>query len=107
GFLLLLLLMTLCFAAILRRQWIAHEHLTFPITYVPIAMTLAPGGFGELFRGRAMLLGFLIPVALQSLNSLSFLFPSLPSIPVKPTGPLDLGQYITSPPWNTLGYFPL
>src|SRR5579872_7231451 len=109
GFLLLLLFMTLCFAAILRRQWIEHERLTFPITYVPIAVTLRPDGFGGLMRSRALLYGFTIPVVLQSINNLNWLFPSLPYIPMKPTGngPLDLGPLFTAAPWNALGYFPL
>ncbi|MCC6483510.1 MAG: hypothetical protein IT209_01580 [Armatimonadetes bacterium] len=109
GFLLLILFMMLCFAAILRRQWIENERLTFPITYVPVAMTMSPGGFGELMRGRAMLIGFLIPVVLQSINSLNWLFPQIPAIPLKPTagGPLDLGPFFRTPPWNALGYFPL
>lgn len=109
GFLLLLLLMTLCFTALLRKQWIERERLAFPITYVPMAMVYTPGGLGELFRSRALLVGFLIPVVLQSLDSLNWLFPSLPYIPLKPTvnGPLNLGPLFTSPPWNAIGYFPL
>ena len=55
GFLILLLGMTLCLAVLLRRQWIESERLTFPITYVPLAMTLQPGGFGGLMRERALL----------------------------------------------------
>ncbi|MCC6729337.1 MAG: hypothetical protein IT208_08355 [Chthonomonadales bacterium] len=109
GFLLLLLFMTLCCAAILRRQWIEHERLGFPIVYVPISMTLEPGGFAGLMRGRALQVGFALPIVLQCVNNLDWLFPSLPYIPVKPTvnGPLDLGPRFTSPPWNALGYFPL
>lgn len=109
GFLLLILFMTLCFAALLRRQWIEHERLNFPITYVPIALTLQPGGFAGLMRSRALLLGFAIPVVLQTINNLNWLFPSIPAIPLKPTirGPLDLGPWFTSPPWSALGYFPL
>src|SRR5262249_43088108 len=67
------------------------------------------GGFVSLLRSRAFQLGFLLPCLLQSLNSLAYLYPSVPSIPVKPSGngPLDLGPYFTTPPWNALGYFPL
>jgi hypothetical protein len=108
-FLLVILWMTLCFAAILRRQWIDYERLNFPITYVPLAMTLQPEGFGGLMRSRALRAGFLVPVVLQTINNLNWLFPNLPYIPVKPTGngPLDLGPRFTTPPWNALGYFPL
>lgn len=109
GFLLLILLMTLCFAAILRKQWIERERLSFPITYVPVSMVYSPGGIGELFRSRALRIGFLIPVVLQTVNSLSWLYPSIPLIPLKPTvnGPLDLGPLLTSPPWNAVGALPL
>jgi hypothetical protein len=109
GFLLVLLLMTLCFSAILRKQWIERERLSFPITYVPIALVSAADGPGALFRNRLFFAGFLIPVLLQSVNSLNWLFPSVPFIPLKPTinGPLDLGPLLTTPPWNAVGYFPL
>jgi hypothetical protein len=109
GFLLLLLFMTLCVLVLLRKQWIEHERLNFPITYVPLAMTVQPGGFNGLMRNRALLFGFAIPVVLQTINNLNWLFPSIPYIPVKPgqNGPLDIGARITAPPWNALGYFPL
>ena len=109
SFLFLLLLMTLCFAVILRRQWVEHERLSFPITILPIAMTAQPGGIVSLLRNRMFLFGFLLPVILQSVNNLHWLFPNLPEIPLKPTanGPLDIGALLKTPPWNALGYFPL
>lgn len=99
----------LCMAALLRRQWIEYERLSYPIIVLPMEMTLHPDGFLGFLRQRGMLLGILIPVVLQTINSLNYLFPSVPFIPVKPTqnGPLDLGPLFTKPPWNALGYFPL
>lgn len=109
GFLLLIMLMTMCFAAILRRQWVEHERLTFPITYLPVAMTVQEGGFAAFIRNRTLWAGFAIPVVLQTINSLNYLIPSLPAIPVKPVekGPLDLGTLFSSPPWNAIGSLPL
>lgn len=109
GFLALLMLTTLCILLLLRRAWVEDERLAFPIAQVPLAMTVQGGGLGEMLRSRALLYGFLIPVVLQSINNLNWLFPSIPQIPVKPTGngPLDIGARITTPPWNALGYFPL
>jgi len=108
-FLLVLFGTTLCLLAILRRQWIARERLAFPIVELPMEMTVRRGGFEGLLARRAFRWGFLLPCLLQSLNSLAYLYPSIPSIPVKPTGggPLDLGPYFTAPPWSALGYFPL
>jgi Family of unknown function (DUF6785)/Domain of unknown function (DUF6784) len=108
-FMLVLFGTTLCLMAILRRQWVVRERLAFPIVELPLEMTVRRGGFEALLRGRAFQFGFLLPCLLQSLNSLAYLYPSIPSIPVKPStnGPLDLGPYFTSPPWSALGYFPL
>jgi hypothetical protein len=99
----------LCLMAILRRQWVLRERLAFPIVELPMEMTVRRGGFVGLLRNRAFQFGFLLPCCLQSLNSLAYLYPSIPSIPIKPStnGPLDLGPYFTTPPWNALGYFPL
>jgi hypothetical protein len=100
---------TLCLMAVLRRQWVIRERLAFPIVELPMEMTVRRGGFVGLLRSRAFQFGFLLPCCLQSLNSLAYLYPSVPSIPVKPStnGPLDLGPHFTTPPWNALGYFPL
>jgi hypothetical protein len=108
-FLLLLFGTTLCLMAILRRQWVVRERLAFPIVELPMEMTVRRGGFLGLLRHRAFQAGFLVPCLLQSLNSLAYLYPNVPSIPVKPTGggPLDLGPVFTAAPWNALGYFPL
>lgn len=108
-FLLALFGTTLCMMAILRRQWIQRERLAFPIVELPLEMTVRRGGFAGLLRSRAFQYGFALPCALQTLNSLAYLYPSIPRIEVKPegNGPLDLGSYVKSPPWSALGYFPL
>jgi hypothetical protein len=100
---------SLCLMAILRRQWVDRERLAFPLVELPLEMTVRGGGFPALLRNRAFQLGFALPCLLQNLNSLAYLYPSLPSIPVKPSGegPLDLGPAFKDPPWNALGYFPL
>jgi hypothetical protein len=108
-FLLALFGTSLCLMAILRRQWVLRERLAFPIVELPMEMTVRRGGFVGLLRHRAFQAGFLLPCLLQSLNSFAYLYPSIPSIPVKPTGngPLDLGPVFTTAPWSALGYFPL
>lgn len=100
---------TLCLMAVLRKQWILRERLAFPIVEVPLEMTVRRGGFSALLQSRTFQAGFLLPCLLQSLNSLNYLYPSIPAIPIKPSndGPLDIGARLTDPPWNALGYFPL
>ncbi len=108
-FLMVLFGTTLCLMAILRRQWVLRERLAFPIVELPLEMTVRRGGFLGLLRSRAFQFGFAIPCLIQSLNTLAFLYPSLPNLPIKPSGngPLDLGPLFKDPPWNALGYFPL
>jgi hypothetical protein len=33
---------SICMMVILRRQWVEHEHLIYPITKVPLAMVEPP-----------------------------------------------------------------
>ena len=55
-----------------------------------------------------MWIGFLIPVILESLASLNYLYPSVPFLPIKPSDPrLDLTPMFTTAPWNGMGYFAL
>lgn len=106
AFLLVVLVTTLCLMAILRRPWVERERLTFPIVYLPLEMVRSRGE-GSFLRRRLFWLGFFLAASLQSHNSISFLYPVVPYIPVKPIPPLDLGLYLKQRPWNALGYFPL
>ena len=78
-FFLVLLWTTLCLSVLLRRRWAEEERLPFPVIALPLEMAREGA---PLYRSRLMWLGFLIPAALHSLNSLQFLYPSLPSFPV-------------------------
>ena len=100
GFLFALLLCMFAINVIVRKHWIDRERLTFPIVFLPLQMTDSRSGF---FSNRLMWLGFLIPVVLESVNSLSFLFPAVPRIQLRAH---DLSQYFIMKPWNAMGYFP-
>lgn len=111
-FILLLLFSMLCMNVILRRQWMDRERLTFPIVAVPLELTREadgplPGGAAALFRNRPFWIAFTIPVVLQTLASLNFLYPSVPYLPIKPSPPLNLSGIFTQPPWNAVGYLTL
>ena len=110
GFILVLFGTTLCLMAILRTQWIARERLSFPIVQVPLEMTVQRGGFANLLRSRAFQIGFLLPCLLQTLNSLSYLYPNIPAIPGEAERQWTAGPgpgTSTPRPWSALGYFPL
>jgi hypothetical protein len=52
--LLVLFFVMLCINAIMRRQWIDHERLVFPLTAIPLALTEAPAAWsGSACSGSA------------------------------------------------------
>jgi hypothetical protein len=104
AFIVVLLWVMVCLNALIRRQWMDQERLSFPITQLPLEVC-RDGGSATLFSNRLMWIGFLIPVVLESLASLNYLFPSVPFLPIKPSDPrLDLTPiFASTPPWSGIG----
>lgn len=104
GFIVVLLWVMLCLNVLIRRQWMDQERLSFPITQLPLEIS-KEGGAASMFLSRAMWMGFLIPVVLESLASLNYLYPNIPFLPIKPSDPrFDLTPlFSSSPPWNGMG----
>ena len=58
---------------VLRKQWVEREHLIFPLTVLPAAMSESPEGkglLGPFFRNPGMWIGFFIVFLLTSANAL-------------------------------------
>jgi Family of unknown function (DUF6785)/Domain of unknown function (DUF6784) len=85
----------LCLTLLLRRQWIERERLTFPIVELPFQMTAG----APFFQSRLLWLGFALTSASTLLNGLAYLYPSIPSLPLKRQ---SLAPYLTEPPWNAI-----
>jgi hypothetical protein len=104
GYIVVLLWVMVCLNVLVRRQWMDQERLSFPITQLPLEVC-RDGGSVTLFSNRMLWLGFLIPVVLESLASLNYLYPSIPFLPIKPSDPrLDLTPiFSASAPWNGVG----
>ena len=101
GFMVVLMVMMLCFNIILRRQWVEHERLAYPIAQLPLQLLCQTQ---TLFSRRIVWIGFAIPTAICLLNGLSFLIPSLPAIPVKRLGGWrGFGHIFINKPWNAIG----
>lgn len=94
----------LCLMVIIRRQWVERERLTFPTVALPVAMIREPQ---SLLRNRLMWIGFLIPFTLGTLNTIHLNYPAVPEVPLRASSRMDIGQWITTPPWNAIGYMPL
>ncbi len=105
GFLAILAFMMLCINTLLRRQWTENEKLAYPLVALPIEMVSERT---QLFRTRLFWYGVGIAAALELWNGLAYLYPSIPRLPLKRFGPAqDLNQYMTSPPWNAIGWTPV
>ena len=100
-FLFVLHLMMLCLNAILRKQWVESERLSYPIIQLPVEMTQGQERF---FKSTWMWLGFALGITINMINGLNFLFPHVPSLGGKL---YDLQLLLTERPWNAIGWSPL
>lgn len=110
-FIAVLLFVMLCLNSILRKQWTDNEKLSYPIIQLPLQITneqsFAPKT--GLFRNWLFWIGFSIAVFIDLINSLNVYFPSIPTIltPGRGQSFYDLSQWVTSKPWNAIGWTPL
>jgi hypothetical protein len=91
----------LCLDVLLRRQWIEHERLSYPIVQLPLAMTQPEGRF---FKSKMMWIGLAIAALINLLNGLHALYPAVPGIPLRQA---NIGGYFTEKPWNAMGSTPI
>ena len=83
-------------SVILRKQWIEHEKLSYPIILLPYEMTKDAG----FYRNRLLWIGFAIGCGVDLLNGISFLYPFVPSIPIRH----DIGLLFTEKPLSAIGF---
>ncbi|MEW6750296.1 MAG: DUF6785 family protein [Candidatus Latescibacterota bacterium] len=67
---------------ILRRSWVEHERLTFPLAQVPLEVLRGADGavVPPLFRNPLMWLGFALPFAIQMTRGLHHYFFFIPEV---------------------------
>ena len=94
----ILLFMMLCVNIIIRKQWIDHEKLSYPLTTLPVELL---GNTSSLFRNKLIWLGFGIAFTLEILAGLNYLFPVIPSMKIK------YQLYFSDRPWNAIGRLPI
>jgi len=101
-FLTVLVFVMYCLNVILRRQWMDNEKLSYPVARLPLEL-INDAGKRNLLR-RSVLAGLFVGASIDIINGFSFLYPSIPSIPVKRQ---DIGHLFTAEPWNAVGWFPI
>jgi hypothetical protein len=91
----------LCISVLIRRQWIEHERLAYPLAQVPLEVIDKGAG---IFRTRLLWIGFAISAGRDLLNGIHYLYPVVPSILYRR---FMLSQYFTTRPWSALGWVPI
>ena len=103
GFVFALVFVMLCINVIMRKRWTEDEKLSYPIIQLPLEMT-KEGGASGFFGNRLLWIGFAIAGGMNMINSLHFLYPTVPSIPIRD---IDIGRYFVEKPWSAVGWTPL
>ncbi|MBD3182143.1 hypothetical protein GF312_07620 [Candidatus Poribacteria bacterium] len=85
-----------------RKQWTENEKLSYPIIQLPLALVQAERS--NIFKNKMLWLGFSVAAALDLLNGIGYLVPSVPVIPVKLH---DIGKYFNERPFNAMGWTPI
>ncbi|MDH7602165.1 MAG: hypothetical protein QHI38_08460 [Armatimonadota bacterium] len=99
GFLVVFASATLCLSLILKKQWVDSEHLPFPTVQLPIELAKEET---PLLRDPLFFLGAGLTFAIVCWNTLAMNVPSVPALSMRG---IELGQYLTTPPWNAVGKF--
>lgn len=90
-----------CLNTVIRSQWTERERLAYPVVQLPLAMT---SDSGSLYRARLFWLGFTVAAALNAVNGLHNLIPSVPTMTFNG---YDAGQWFIGRPWDAMGWTPL
>jgi len=85
----------LCLTAILRRQWVDNEKLSFPLAQLPMEIA-GDQDRPAFFRNGIMWLGVLLPVAVYAVKEMHLLQPTMPDVTLQ----WNLSTYVTTPPWD-------
>ena len=96
-----------CLGALMSKDWIERQRLTFPLVEVPLAIAGTedqPLLRTSIFRNRIFWLGFAFPATIFAMQWLHLVFPNVPSIEPSnmPVGARFVGEGL---PWSALSEF--
>ena len=100
AFTVVLVAMFLCMNVLLRKQWTEREKLSYPLVQLPLDMA-AEGS--PIFKDKLLWYGLLLAVAIDLVNGLHVLYPSVPQLGIKMG---DQSAMFTTRPWNFIGWLP-
>ena len=101
GFTFVFAFVMLCINSIMRRKWVEMEKLRYPMAYLPYSMAVERQ---NLLSNRILWVGFAIPAAINIMNGLHYILPSIPYVHIKLT---DMSRFFVQEPWNAIGWTPV
>jgi hypothetical protein len=106
----------LCLASLLRRPWMEHERLPFPLAQLPLEMVRSSGLRAQSSELRALSpepraqratsllwLGFALPGVVYTMGGLHTYYPAVPHM----EQPFVLNQFLTDRPWSAVSWMPI
>ena len=114
GFLGALLAVNICAVVILRKQWMEHERLAFPIATALLELTGVSGTSGKLstlVRSRLFQIGFWLVLGILCWNIASWFITGFPRLPVLTSRSISIGRgfprllFVVHPMTIACGYF--
>ena len=98
-----LILTMLGINVIIRKPWTEHEKLAFPLVVLPLELT-RDLQHARFFRNRMMWAGFAVAAAIDILNGIHTLVPSVPMLKTTFGSFSNLvSDYLNYRPWNAMG----
>jgi hypothetical protein len=98
-----LLLTGHCAMILVRRQWIDHERLAFPLAQIPLGLSAAGrDGWVPALRAPLFWWGLALPMLLGAIHNLHRYAPSFPDLQLRPLLEYEFAGKVT-PPWTGLG----
>ncbi len=67
-------------AAVVYKLWADEEHLSFPLTRLPLELITEQTGVDDFLRNKLMWIGFALPVLYFGMNGLHAIWPQFPHI---------------------------
>jgi hypothetical protein len=101
GFIFVFVFLMICVNIVVRKQWVEHEKLAYPMIQLPYEMI---GQTSSFFKSRLMWIGFGVAAFLDILNGMHQIWPAVPGISLKLN---NIGRYFVNKPWNAVGWTPI
>jgi len=96
-------------AALIRKQWIDHERLSFPLVQLPLELIREEiadrSGLPMQFLGKPLTwYGFALPVFVFALTGLHQFYPQVPALP---TRGMTVNAWLQERPWSAIYFTPI